>query len=482
MAGALDGVRILDLSWGIAGPLGVLLLAEQGADVIKVEPPGGDPFRAYSGLRGVEPVAALGHRRPQAARRAARRCCGSSRTPTCSSRRSGPASPTGSASGSTRCTRATRASSTARAPATPRATASRTGPATTRSCRRAAGSSGSSRAGGWARSSCTCRCRAWARCSSSRPGILAALVAREETGRGQHVTTSLFQGALLYTTQIWQHVEKAPAAFHDLMGKTLPAGHPPADALRGRRRRVGALVGDERPHADREPGRAARARGPARPADVPHAAARGAREVHREAARGVPERTTATSSSRSFQENNHAIEAVITMEEALGDGGAAASAARRERHGRRRSTIPSSARPRRSACRSTCSARPARSRARSRCPGEHNIEIFGLLGLQRRRDRRVQRGGAADARARRRPPHRLRPVPRRPVRPDDHRRPRRRGHQGRAGHRRRHAARGQAVLRLPARQARHRARPQDAATAWRSRSSSSSGPTSSTTT
>ena len=42
-------MRILDLSWGIAGPLGVMLLAEQGADVIKVEPPGGDPFRAYCG-------------------------------------------------------------------------------------------------------------------------------------------------------------------------------------------------------------------------------------------------------------------------------------------------------------------------------------------------------------------------------------------------------------------------------------------------
>src|SRR6476469_10049405 len=49
MPGALDGVRILDLSWGIAGPLGVMLLAEHGADVVKVEPPGGDPFRAYDG-------------------------------------------------------------------------------------------------------------------------------------------------------------------------------------------------------------------------------------------------------------------------------------------------------------------------------------------------------------------------------------------------------------------------------------------------
>src|SRR4051812_30724368 len=51
MPGALDGVRVLDLSWGIAGPLGVLMLAEQGADVVKVEPPGGDPFRSYSGYK-----------------------------------------------------------------------------------------------------------------------------------------------------------------------------------------------------------------------------------------------------------------------------------------------------------------------------------------------------------------------------------------------------------------------------------------------
>src|SRR5262245_16801905 len=40
-----DGIRILDLSIGMAGALTSLILAEQGADVIKVEPPGGDPFR-----------------------------------------------------------------------------------------------------------------------------------------------------------------------------------------------------------------------------------------------------------------------------------------------------------------------------------------------------------------------------------------------------------------------------------------------------
>jgi crotonobetainyl-CoA:carnitine CoA-transferase CaiB-like acyl-CoA transferase len=45
MAGILEGIRIIDASQGLAGALVTLLLAEQGADVIKVEPPGGDPMR-----------------------------------------------------------------------------------------------------------------------------------------------------------------------------------------------------------------------------------------------------------------------------------------------------------------------------------------------------------------------------------------------------------------------------------------------------
>ena len=53
MTQALEGIRVLDLTSGIAGPLGVLTLAEHGADVIKVEPPGGWPDRnpAYNRSR-----------------------------------------------------------------------------------------------------------------------------------------------------------------------------------------------------------------------------------------------------------------------------------------------------------------------------------------------------------------------------------------------------------------------------------------------
>ncbi|MCB2075930.1 MAG: CoA transferase [Rhodobiaceae bacterium] len=42
----LEGIRIVDFGNYLAGPLSVMLLADLGADVVKVEPPGGDPMRA----------------------------------------------------------------------------------------------------------------------------------------------------------------------------------------------------------------------------------------------------------------------------------------------------------------------------------------------------------------------------------------------------------------------------------------------------
>lgn len=59
-AGPLSGLRMLDLSAYIAGPYGCALLADQGAEVIKIEPPIGDNLRKYPSTLESESRAFLG--------------------------------------------------------------------------------------------------------------------------------------------------------------------------------------------------------------------------------------------------------------------------------------------------------------------------------------------------------------------------------------------------------------------------------------
>jgi len=58
--GPLAGIRVLDLSAYIAGPYGCTLLADQGADVLKIEPPDGDNLRRYPSTLEAESRAFLG--------------------------------------------------------------------------------------------------------------------------------------------------------------------------------------------------------------------------------------------------------------------------------------------------------------------------------------------------------------------------------------------------------------------------------------
>jgi len=64
MPGPLSGFRIVDLTQMISGPMATMILADQGADVIKVEPPSaGDLTRALAGRRHtVSPTFAVANR------------------------------------------------------------------------------------------------------------------------------------------------------------------------------------------------------------------------------------------------------------------------------------------------------------------------------------------------------------------------------------------------------------------------------------
>src|SRR3970282_1153150 len=134
---ALSGIRVLDISQMWAAPATAMYLADHGADVIKVEPLGGDEgrrtltqppvaggeSRAFLALNRNKRSLALDIRHPpgpegirELVPRGARPPAPSSAGPTSSSTPSGPASPSGSATTTRRSGPSTSGSSTRGSP------------------------------------------------------------------------------------------------------------------------------------------------------------------------------------------------------------------------------------------------------------------------------------------------------------------------------------------------------------------------------
>jgi crotonobetainyl-CoA:carnitine CoA-transferase CaiB-like acyl-CoA transferase len=221
--GALDDVRVLDLTWGAAGALGVLLLAEQGADTIKVEPPGGDPFRSYDGYK----VWTRSRRAVQvdlksdAGRDALLRLVASADV-LVESFRPGVMGRLGV--GYEACAAANPRLVYCSVPGWPEGHRFAGRPAYDALVQAAAGQQWEQP--GWRPGPIflAMPMPSMGAIYLVASGVLAALLARESTGRGQHVRTSLLQGVLLYTTQIWQYIGGADASVYGLMAKTHPPG------------------------------------------------------------------------------------------------------------------------------------------------------------------------------------------------------------------------------------------------------------------
>src|SRR3954454_24966308 len=56
MAGPMEGISVVELGVWVAGPAAGGILADWGADVVKVEPPDGDPARMFGRMLGIDDV------------------------------------------------------------------------------------------------------------------------------------------------------------------------------------------------------------------------------------------------------------------------------------------------------------------------------------------------------------------------------------------------------------------------------------------
>jgi crotonobetainyl-CoA:carnitine CoA-transferase CaiB-like acyl-CoA transferase len=320
MPGALSDLRVLDLSWGIAGALGVLLLAEQGADVIKVEPPGGDPFRDYSGF-------AVWNRSRRSVTLDLKNRTGldafhelaGTADVLVETFRPGVTDRLGI--GFDELHRRNARLVYASCPAYPEGHRWAHRPGYDALVQASSGQQWEQP--GWRMGPTFLHVPlpSMAAMFLVPTGILAALVARDETGRGQHVRTSLFQGALLFTTQIWTYLERSRSDFYGTMVKSYPPGV--------HQEMIFEVANDEWVHTSIMSGLA-----PIKSQDeilgVPGASdpARYPMLSDEERAQITPLRRAGYKARdreeliEEFRANNHAVEAIDTMEAALGADGA----------------------------------------------------------------------------------------------------------------------------------------------------------------
>jgi crotonobetainyl-CoA:carnitine CoA-transferase CaiB-like acyl-CoA transferase len=319
VAGALDGLRVLDLSWGIAGSLGVLMLAEQGADVIKVEPPGGDPFRGYTGYavwnRSRRSVT-LDLKHPEG--QAAFHQLAAGADVLVETFRPGVTDRLGIGYDALHAENPRLVYCSC--PAYPEGHRLAQQPGYDALVQAASGQQWEQP--GWRLGPIFLHMPmpSMAAMFLVPTGILAALIAREDTGRGQHVRTSLLQGAFLYTTQIWTSADKAPGDFWTIMSKSYPAG--------SHQEMIFEAGGDEWVHMSIMSGLTAiRSQDDILGVDVEASNnERYAMLSEEERAQITPRRKAAYRAHErdwiidQFRENNHSIEAIVPMGDALGGG------------------------------------------------------------------------------------------------------------------------------------------------------------------
>jgi crotonobetainyl-CoA:carnitine CoA-transferase CaiB-like acyl-CoA transferase len=230
MPGVLEGVRIIDLTSGIAGPMATMVMSDHGAEVVKVERPGGDPMRSYEGFRvwnrgKASVVADLD--RPDDRDRVRR--LAATADVLIESFAPGKMAAWGLDYESLKdelpgliylsITPYGRTTASAGRPGHDLLVQARSGQQYEQP--------------GWRDGPIFLYAPLPSMATSylALEGVAAALFAREVTGRGQWVETSLYQGVLLFTTQLWQDAERRPPEWYALGRDPQPGIYECADGL-----------------------------------------------------------------------------------------------------------------------------------------------------------------------------------------------------------------------------------------------------------